>query len=106
MNRMHVIYTDGAEKTIEIPDHVANDPAALGNAIREQLNGYMEIAPFFDRFRGERCVAMIDEEGKLKRLPYNRKATEHWHQLVAPRDALYGPVVILMGSNRFLTDLS
>jgi hypothetical protein len=71
--------------------------------------GYIEVVPYFTRYRGERCVAFCDEDGKLHGLPVNRVATALWYaQLTEPlalRDYLVGPIVIVTGDRELLEEL-
>lgn len=62
-------------------------------------DGWLEIAPHFEQYGDKPCVAFCDEEGKLKGLAMNGKATYLWYACLAPEpfipDTLHGPVVIV-----------
>lgn len=92
-----IIAVDGTETEIDF-DHVPT-LAEMKSAIN---NGWVEVVPYFETFRGINCLAICDEEGKVKRLPVNMKATEHWHQQVRPADFLVGPIAIYYGDDEFM----
>lgn len=91
-----IIAADGTETSIEF-DH-APTLAEMKSAIND---GFVEMVPYFETFRGFNCVAICDEEGKIKRLPINRKATQHWHQQVRIADFLVGSIAIYYGDDEF-----
>lgn len=74
--------------------------------LKKAVGGFIEIVPYWNKFRDAECVVFCNEEGKLHNLPINRKATEHWHS-VAPAvgDILLGSVLILTGDDEFLEAL-
>lgn len=61
--------------------------------------GWLEVIPHFEQYGGRPCVAFCDEEGKLKGLAMNPKATYLWYACLAPEpfvpDHLHGPIVIV-----------
>jgi Domain of unknown function (DUF3846) len=73
--------------------------------MQEMVGGYIERIPHFDEYEGERCVALCDEEGKIKGKTINIEATKLWYE--QPRikylggtrfmDQLVGAVVIIQG---------
>lgn len=97
--KMTVIEVDGTEVVTDW-DHTPS-----GDELRAVLGGWIEFAPYFTQFRGEQAVAVIDEEGKLKGLPVNRKATTHWLECVRTNDVLQGRVIVLTGDDEFFADL-
>lgn len=64
--------------------------------------GLVQIIPLFNKFEGRPCVAMCDEEGKLKGYPTNTRATVEWAKAAGGTggDYLVGPVVIVTGPAR------
>ena len=78
--------------------------------------GYIEVVPFFTSIivqgKPVHCVAFCDEDGKLKKIPVNRRATLLWDQALRrdhgralDDDHLVGPIIILFGDGPFLTGL-
>jgi hypothetical protein len=70
--------------------------------------GLLEIVPRFNTFRGTSCVALVDEEGKMKNLEYNIVAQKLWEESIGrtiKEDYLVGPLVIIEGSLSFLSRL-
>lgn len=76
-------------------------PAPLpGDFIKRRLDGaWLELVPHFDQYGGQACVAFCDEEGKLKALAMNPRATYLWYACIVPEpfvpDTLHGPVIIV-----------
>src|SRR3954462_366 len=92
--------------------------------LQQLLGGYLEVVPGFDSIVDDggtkhRCVAMVDEEGKLKQLPVNVQGTAMWdaalHRVGRERpcpmrgrrapDVLCGPVIIITGDDEFMRSL-
>lgn len=47
--------------------------------IRKAVEGYIEYVPHFSKFEDyKRGEAIVNEEGFIKRLPFNRNATDWW----------------------------
>jgi hypothetical protein len=84
--------------------------------------GYLELIPRFTSIehQGElcNCVAFCDEDGKMKDLPVNERATILWHQalqrtghpgLLMPMgrlaDYLVGQIAIVIGDDEFMEAL-
>ena len=91
-----IIQVDGAVSSEELAAPPALEALQAGIG-----GGYIEIVPWFTKYRGRRCMAFCDEDGKRKGLPINDHATALWHALVAAlrgRDVLVGPVVIVSGA--------
>lgn len=98
-----VIKADGSSATQPV------DRAPDYKMIKHGLDGgSLEIVPYFSRYKGERCVAFCDEDGKNKGLPYNRIVTDLWFDM-EPRaigvDYLVGPIVIVSGDDDLLREL-
>lgn len=84
MRKAVVIQPDGEMRVVEIPD----PPDELA-ALKEHLDGgWLEMVT-----TPEGLSMFLDEEGKLKRLPINDKATVI--SGLFPRDVIVGPVVLL-----------
>lgn len=98
-----IIEVDGSIRTVPL-DH---PPRA--KEIHEWVKGYIEVVPCFTSYRGERCVAFCNEEGKLDGMQINVVATALWlnsgHQHHEPNDVLVGPVAIIVGSDDLLDNL-
>jgi hypothetical protein len=75
--------------------------------LQKVVGGYIEHVPVGKdgKFNGERAVAFINEEGKLKGLAYNKVATDLVNE-ASPGfkfiDHIVGPMVILTGDKAFL----
>lgn len=104
-----------------------NKPPTL-QFLQTAVGGYIEAVPGFDTYLPpdvseegfEACIAYCDEEGKLKGTPVNETATFLWDQALKRKrpygiidpvtrrvsDVLLGPVIILVGSRRFLGEES
>jgi hypothetical protein len=70
--------------------------------------GFLELVPYWNTFRGERCVAFCDEHGKDKNLRFNHTANAEWQIAVGRRiteDFLVGPIVIICGDDELLKEL-
>jgi len=90
------IFADGLEVAKEY------DRAPTLTELQDAVGGgYIEAVPKFEEFRGVVCVVFCDEEGKLKGLPVNMKATTHWNQNVRTDDFLVGPIAICYGDDEF-----
>lgn len=63
------------------------------------VGGYVEVVPGFNKYLGNPCVVLCDEEGKLKGKPYNNRATGEWHKCTGAHDVvLVGNILVLQGS--------
>ena len=73
-------------------------------ALQVAVGGYLETVPAFDKYDGQDCVAFCNEEGKLRKLPFNSKATLLWDEATggAFDDILVGDVVIITGDDELL----
>lgn len=114
MNGTALIFRPGhSEPLVE----TLTDEVPLG-WLQKRVDGYIEIVPGFDHVEHagaiRRCVAFCNEEGKLKRMPFNRIATEYWDQALPDGlrrpsgelvDALVGPIVVLFGDDEFMDAL-
>jgi hypothetical protein len=99
----------------------APDLLDLKNAIG---GGYLEKVPMFTSIVHagvlHDCVALCDEDGKSKGLPFNAIATARWEaacrrepayahllgmKTLLGNDYLVGPVVVLYGDRDFMGDL-
>jgi hypothetical protein len=97
-----IIQVDGAVSSEELAA-----PPALED-LQGGVGGYIELVPYFTKYKGRPCVAFCDEDGKRKGLPVNQRATSLWHALVAAlrgRDVLVGPIVIITGDRELMEEL-
>lgn len=89
--------------------HVTEEQVAVNNlaAFQRAVGGYIEVVPSCDLFDYDNairpCIALCDEEGKLKGKPVNEHATRMWNRALEHRgvthnpDFLVGDVVFLFG---------
>ena len=80
--------------------HETTDTAPEYERIKRGLNdGMLEFVPQFDMYGDKPCVAFCDEEGKIKALAANPRATYLWYACLAPEpfrpDTLHGTVYII-----------
>lgn len=78
--------------------------------LHEAVGGYIEAVPYFDTWKGKRCVAFCNEQGKLYNLPFNPTATMLWKSLLKQQrldlnDSLVGNVIILTGDDEWMAEL-
>lgn len=95
MYYMTVIESDGSFSPVQEQE---NAPGY--KQIKAALSGgLLEHVPYFDKYGTRPCVAFCDEEGKLKGLDMNPKATYLWYACLAPEpfrpDTLHGAIVII-----------
>ena len=109
---LRVIHVGGDET---IQDLTA--PPTL-DVLQAAVGGYIEEIPYFNsvKWRGEktiqRCVAFGNEEGKLRKLKFNWRATDLWDAAfqratrVRPDpDFLVGDIAIVSGDQEFMRAL-
>lgn len=83
MAKAIVIHADGKSEVKELPDY---------DSIKAELGGgWLEAVTL-----GEGAMAYVDEEGKLKDLPYNDKATQFCHEnrFIFSDDFIVGTFII------------
>jgi hypothetical protein len=85
--------------------------------LKKAVGGWIEEVPFFNTYRGERCVAFCNEEGKLALLPVNAEATKRWYAAIYeqtrkkgltcfwPNDILVGDIVVITGDQELMEAL-
>ena len=101
LGTMVVIAVDGTitETTIDVGDVLTKARAAL-------LGDYLEIVPYFDKYKSKPCAAFCGEHGKLNGLRPNALATEMWRMQVPQIvDFIAGPMVIVYGPPAFMQAL-
>jgi hypothetical protein len=110
-----LIYQPGKEEP-EISE-VTKSPTL--EFLQGAVGGFIEAVPLFNtiEYKDERrrCVVYCNEEGKLKGLPYNSRATFLWNEALPPpglidkggamADVLVGPIVVLLGDAAFMQSL-
>lgn len=69
--------------------------------LQKWVGGWIECVPHFTKYNGDECVAVCDEEGKLKHYPVNQLASQEWYKQigVSGGDFLVGPIVVLTGKH-------
>jgi hypothetical protein len=86
--------------------------------LKDRVGGYIEIVPNFVTFKGiggaiVPCVAFCDEEGLLKGLPFNWRASNDWKDALmrgkgqtsvalGVQPALHGNVLVVTGDKAFM----
>jgi hypothetical protein len=95
------------DKCGNLVNRVALDAPPELEQLQGNVGGFIELIPAFNAFEGKPCVAFCNEEGKLRGLQPNSKATVMWEFIngKSPRDCLVGPVVILTGDKEFMEAL-
>jgi|SRR5262245_5621437 len=86
-----VLYADGTSAALPAPERGLSP-----ETIRKVIGGWMEIVRVGDTEAGWR-VLILDEEGKLKGKPLNRKATALYQTsdgLRHPGDVIVGDVIL------------
>ena len=86
------------------------DSAPDCEKLQRAVEGYIELVPNFNNYKGNPCVVFCNEEGKLNGLDVNLTATHAWHEVLAAAgipctDVLVGPVAIVTGDNALLEGL-
>lgn len=90
-------------------------------ALQDELGGYLEQVPHLTTidYRGTvyRCVALCDEDGRDKHLPFNAPADRLWTAAIArmaapdraaavdPNGILVGVVVVIFGDQELMAAL-
>ena len=97
-----VIYANGSIASIP-RDTPSDDAEELGRIV----GGWIEHIHSYQEYQGEFAQLVVDEEGKVKNLPINHRATELWHTeqrrlygFVRNGDSIRGTAVILTGKSR------
>lgn len=79
----------------------------------QAVGGYIELVPEFDTYLHQRCIVWCNEEGKLKEMPVNHRATLAWNDAVGgrllpagqpPLDVLVGDILVITGDDEILND--
>jgi hypothetical protein len=93
-----ILKTDGTTTEAEW-----DKPCGL-DYLQAAVDGYIELVPHFNKYKGEECVVYCNEEGKMNDLPMNIIASDKWYEALGfyPGDILVGDVIILTGDSEFL----
>ena len=78
-------------------------PITLAN-LQEAVGGYIETVKF--EFGSYSFLMVVNEEGKIKDLPFNLCATKLYNRYRTPADPIFGDVVILRSTKEELIGLS
>ena len=86
------------------------DSAPDCERLQRAVEGYIELVPHFNNYKGNPCVVFCNEEGKLNGLDVNLTATNAWHEVLTKAgipciDVLVGPVAIITGDHELLEAL-
>lgn len=76
MGRIVIMRHDGETETRE-----ASKSPEL-HELQELVEGYIEMIPLFHSHEGKPCLAICNEEGRLKGYQPNREATQLWHRQI------------------------
>jgi hypothetical protein len=76
MSKRILIKPDGT-----IHEELTTEKTTLEKA-QELVGGYVEKVPHFTTYKGERCIVLADEDGKVKGLPVNGHATKAWMESI------------------------
>lgn len=90
----------------KIVDHELTKVPSLQD-LQRWVGGYIERIPYWDTYFGERCIVFANEEGKMRNLPLNVRATKMWQITIAPRPVypLVGPIAIITGDKGIMNNL-
>lgn len=100
-----------------VPEVLLIDGPPTLDALKAGIgDGHLEAVPYFDRIEHDghwhNCVAFRDEDGKLKQLPMNVRATRLWNQALLKRrgctadpDFLVGQILVVIGDDEFMVEL-
>jgi Domain of unknown function (DUF3846) len=67
--------------------------------LQDIVDGYIEAVPHWDDYMGKPCVVYCNEEGKLRDLPVNKRATDLWWGKLGGGiydDVLCGDIVLVV----------
>ncbi len=101
-NRMITIKANGIE------DYTVCTTVPTLEELQTTVRGYIEPIPGFNTYKGTKCVALCNEEGRLMGMNNNIKATNLWLDAISPSthgEMLNGDIVILVGDDAFLEKL-
>jgi len=85
-----IIKTTGEEIEIEPKNGKDFDLAEM----QEIVGGYIEIVFLgINKETKKPMILVVNEEGKLNKLPFNMKATQLYHNCVGPYDVIVGNVL-------------
>ncbi|QIV65846.1 DUF3846 domain-containing protein [Mesorhizobium phage Cp1R7A-A1] len=95
--------------TVKASGEIVEAEVAINNlrAFQTAVGGDIQVIPYCELFEHKdiirKCIALCDEEGKLKGKPVNRTATAMWHRGLAERlgafrmDVLVGDIAFVFG---------
>jgi len=64
--------------------------------LQKLVGGYLEQVPHFEQYMTKRCTVYCNEEGKIRNLPSNERATKAWWLTMGvAHDYLCGDVAIV-----------
>jgi hypothetical protein len=76
--------------------------------LQKAVGGYIELIPYFSKYEGKKCIALCNENGKIKGLPANRIAQKLWETAYGSPirlDHLVGSIAIIVGPPEFLEEV-
>lgn len=95
--KMIVLKANGTKRVADF-----HNPPDL-ETLQKAVGGWIEKVPYFYQWEGQAAIAYCNEEGKLRRLPFNQNATAAWMaQFELCDDVLVGDVVVLTGDEEFM----
>lgn len=101
--RLTIIYPDRSQvvETHEGIDVDSDDAdpekiRAWVTILQKHVHGFLQSVPYFNQYDGKPCIAYVNEEGWIKGMPLNEKATALWRFLLGPghEPSIFGPLVI------------
>lgn len=69
-----------ATVVITPPSIVEPESVSCIETLQAAVGGYVQEIPEFVMYKGRACTAFADEEGHMKRLPFNHAATVAWRE--------------------------
>jgi hypothetical protein len=84
-------------------------------ALQQAVGGYIEVVPYLEMFDHNgvirKCIALCDEDGKVKGKPLNPEATRKWYHNIegkvgipahAMNDVLVGDIAFVFGDPKIM----
>lgn len=96
MNQIKALVLNQSEICSVCPMRIDNDLTAL----QKLVSGYLEVINLADGL-----VMVVNEEGKLRKMPKNTHATSILHAFKGPHDWIAGPAVIVAAKGDDFTSL-
>jgi hypothetical protein len=94
---MGIVITIPADVMQAIRSRETDDQPTL-QQLQDIVDGYIQIVPGWDDYMGKEAVVYCNEDGKLRQLPINQRATALWFAKLGylGDDVLCGDVVLVV----------